>query len=175
MQKADLTARAVACFVDLLIVIGLARLPDVLGFLSASGYILIRDGLFEGRSIGKKLIGILVRPEENDGEQRSITYRESIIRNTPFEVAYILFLIPYAGWILSPAALAIEWLVALGDDHGMRTGDMLARTRVVQLKPERVGTQTDDMPRTTTNEKQESIAISDQSEQTEQPNHRKDA
>ncbi len=60
MQKADLTTRAVAGFVDLLIVIGLARLPDVLGFLSASGYILIRDGLFQGRSLGKKLIGVSV-------------------------------------------------------------------------------------------------------------------
>jgi hypothetical protein len=168
MQRADLTTRAVAWFVDLLIVIGLARLPDGLGFLSASGYILIRDGLFEGRSIGKKLIGVLVRPEENDS-QHSITYRESIIRNTTFEAAYILFLIPYAGWVLGPAALAVEWLVALGDDHGMRTGDMLARTRVVQLKPERVDTRPDDQPQTTANEKPGSGVTGDQSEQSEHP------
>ena len=45
MQKADLTSRAVAGFVDLLLIIGLARLPDVLGFLSALSYILARDGL----------------------------------------------------------------------------------------------------------------------------------
>ena len=53
MQKADLTTRAIAGFVDLLIMIGLSRLPDVLGFLSASGYILIRDGLFRGRAPAK--------------------------------------------------------------------------------------------------------------------------
>ena len=67
MQKADRTTRAVAGFVDLLLIIGLARLPDVLGFLSAAGYILIRDGLFQGQSVGKKLIGLSVvvggRPE----------------------------------------------------------------------------------------------------------------
>jgi len=169
MQKADLTTRAVAWFVDLLIVIGLARLPDVLGFLSASGYILIRDGLFEGRSIGKRLIGVLVRPEENDDVQHAITYRESIIRNATFEAAYILFLIPYAGWVLGPAALAVEWLVAFGDDHGMRTGDMLARTRVVQLKPERAETRPEEQPRTTASEQQETAAIGNQSEQNERP------
>lgn len=132
MQKADLTSRAVAGFVDLLIIMGLSRLPDVLGFLSASGYILLRDGLFGGQSPGKKLIGVSV--SVLDGA--AATYRESVIRNVPFAVAYILFLIPYAGWLLAPAAVAIEALVALGDDRGMRIGDMLAKTWVVQPGPE---------------------------------------
>jgi len=135
MQKADLTTRAVAGFVDLLFVIGLARLPDVLGFLSATGYILVRDGLFQGRSVGKKLIGLSVVPEED--RRRTATYRESIIRNVPFSVVFILFLIPYAGWLLGPLALCAECLVALGDDQGMRIGDMLARTCVVE--PEQAG------------------------------------
>ncbi len=166
MQKADLTTRAVACFVDLLIVIGLSRLPDVLGFLSASGYILARDGLFQGRSVGKKLIGLLVRTQD-DEDQQPITYRESIIRNVPFEAAYILFLIPYAGWVLGPAALVIEWLVALGDDRAMRIGDMLARTRVVQPNRNPVRTGPDDLPLPTATDKQEPVAIRDQSEQIE--------
>jgi uncharacterized RDD family membrane protein YckC len=168
MQKADLTTRAVACFVDLLIVIGLARLPDVLGFLSASGYILFRDGLFRGRSVGKKLIGILVRPEDDEDQQRTVTYRESIVRNATFEAAYILFLIPYAGWVLGPVALVVEWLVAFGDDRAMRIGDMLARTRVVQPVPGPAPAGPDDLPPTTANEKQEPIAVRDQSEQNEQ-------
>ena len=130
MHKADLTTRAVAGFVDLLLVIGLARLPDVLGFLSALGYILIRDGLFQGRSVGKKLIGLSVVIEGVRGGAPA--YRESIIRNVPLAAAYILFLIPYAGWVLGPLALGMECLVAVGDDQGMRIGDMLARTCVVQ-------------------------------------------
>lgn len=130
MLRADRTTRAVAGFVDLLLIIGLARLPDVVGFLSAAGYILVRDGLFDRRSIGKKLIGLQVASSEETGSP--VTYRESIIRNVPLAVAYVLFLIPYAGWVLGPLMLGMECLVAIGDERGMRIGDMLARTIVVQ-------------------------------------------
>ena len=112
MRKADLTSRAVAGFVDLLLIIGLARLPDVLGFLSAMGYLLVRDGLFQGRSVGKKLIGLSVTAEDARGGTPA--YRESIIRNAPFAAAYILFLIPYAGWVLGQLALGMECLIAVG-------------------------------------------------------------
>lgn len=133
MQRADLTTRAVAGFVDLLIIIGLARLPDVLGFLFASGYILIRDGLFDRRSVGKKLIGL--RVTTSDEAAPEATYRESIIRNAPFAIAYLLFLVPFAGWVLGPATVALESLAALGDERGMRIGDLLARTLVVADVP----------------------------------------
>lgn len=129
MQRADLTTRAVAGLVDLLLIIGLARLPDVLGLLSAAGYILIRDGLFDRRSIGKKLIGLRVVSLEDSGP--SSTYRDSIIRNVPFVLIYFLLLIPYVGWILGSLALGVECLTAFGDKGGMRIGDMLARTQVV--------------------------------------------
>ena len=137
MQRADLTTRAVAGLVDLLIIIGLARMPDVIGFLSAAGYILIRDGLFDRRSVGKKLIGLRVLSLEDSGP--SAAYRDSIIRNVPIVLAYFLFLIPYAGWILCPLALGLESLIALGDRGGMRIGDMLARTRVAPEAPVKVG------------------------------------
>lgn len=135
MQRSDLTTRAVAGLVDLLLIIGLARLPDVIGFLSAAGYILIRDGLFDRQSIGKKLIGLRVLSLEDSGP--AATYRNSIIRNVPIVLAYFLFLIPYAGWILCPIALGMEGLTALGDRQGMRVGDMLARTQVVLEAPVR--------------------------------------
>jgi uncharacterized RDD family membrane protein YckC len=127
--KADYTTRAVAGFVDLLVVIGLSRLPDVVGFLAATGYILVRDGLFAGRSLGKKLVGL--RVAFADDASRPATFRESLIRNTTLAAAYLLFLVPYAGWVLGPAALAIEALVALGDERSMRVGDLLARTTVL--------------------------------------------
>lgn len=129
MQRADLTTRAVAGLVDLLLIIGLAKLPDVIGLLSASGYILIRDGLFDRRSIGKKLIGLRVVSLEDSGPES--TYRDSIIRNVPLVLAYFLFLIPYVGWILGLLTLGAECLTAIGDKGGMRIGDMLARTQVV--------------------------------------------
>jgi uncharacterized RDD family membrane protein YckC len=133
LKRADLITRAVAGLVDLLLVIGLARLPDVIGFLSAAGYILIRDGLFDRRSIGKKLMGLRVLSLEESGS--AATYRESIIRNVPIVLAYFLFLIPYAGWILCPLVLGTEGLTALGDRAGMRVGDLLARTQVVSEAP----------------------------------------
>ena len=129
MQRADIITRAVAGFVDLLLVIGLTRLPDVIGVLSAAGYILIKDGLFDRRSIGKKLIGIRVASLEESGPRAP--YRESIIRNVPLVLAYFLFLIPYAGWILGFAAVGVEGLIAIGDRAGMRIGDLMARTQVV--------------------------------------------
>ncbi len=133
LQRADLTTRSVAGFVDILLIIGLARLPDVFGFLSAAGYILIRDGLLNGQSIGKKLIGLRVISSENPG--CSMSYRESIIRNVPLTIAFLLFLIPYVGWVLGLIVLCVECLTALGDNDGMRIGDMLAKTRVVCRTP----------------------------------------
>ena len=130
MQKADLTTRTVAGFIDLLIVMGLARLPDVIGFLAATGYILVRDGLFDQQSVGKKVIGL--RVAFADAQGRACSYRESIIRNMPLAVTFLLFRVPYAGWILGSLALAVEGLVALGDERGMRVGDLLARTYTVQ-------------------------------------------
>lgn len=131
MQKADLTSRTVAGFIDFLIVVGLTKLPDVFGFLSASGYILLRDGLFEGQSVGKKLLGLqVVLADDNN---RPASFRESIIRNVTFILTYILFLIPYLGWILGPIALAAEGLTAVGDGRGMRIGDLLAKTYTVHV------------------------------------------
>lgn len=133
MRRADHITRVVAGFVDLLIVIGLTRLPDALGVLSAAGYILVRDGLFDRRSIGKKLIGLRVISLEDSGP--AATYRDSIIRNVPLAMVYFLFLIPYAGWILGLAALGAEGLVSLGDRAGMRIGDLLAGTQVILAGP----------------------------------------
>ncbi len=134
MPRADLTTRAVAGFIDILLIIGLTRLPDILGFLSAVGYILVRDGFFDHQSIGKKLIGLRVEAVSKDTEHQE-AYRESIIRNATYAVAYLLFLIPYVGWVLGPLAVGIECLAALGDDQGMRIGDLLARTMVVPNAP----------------------------------------
>jgi uncharacterized RDD family membrane protein YckC len=133
MQKTDLTTRTVAGFIDLLIVIGLARLPDVIGYLAAVGYILVRDGLFNQQSAGKRIIGLRVVSADDPG--KALSFRESIIRNMPLAVAFLLFRIPYAGWILGPLVLGVEALAALGDERGMRIGDLLARTYAAQAGP----------------------------------------
>lgn len=127
MQKADITSRLVAAFIDLLVVIGLSMLPDILGFLSASGYILLRDGIFSGMSIGKRLAGI--RVVSGSGPTG---FKDSLSRNFTFEIAYILFHIPYLGWLLGPVVIVAESLTALGDENNCRVGDIIAGTRVVR-------------------------------------------
>lgn len=133
MQKTDLTTRTVAGFIDLLIVIGLARLPDVIGYLAATGYILARDGLIDQKSAGKRIVGLRVVSVDDPG--RALSFRESIIRNMPLAIAFLLFQIPYAGWIACPLVLGVEALAAIGDERGMRIGDLLARTCAVQAGP----------------------------------------
>jgi uncharacterized RDD family membrane protein YckC len=133
LRKADLTTRAIAGFVDLLLVIGLSRLPDVIGFLAASGYILMRDSLLGGRSLGKKAVELRVSAIDDRGQATSA--KDSIIRNITLALAYGLFMVPYAGWVLGPIALAVEWLTAMGDEKGMRIGDLLAGTWVVLEDP----------------------------------------
>ncbi len=129
MRTADLTTRSVAGFIDLLLITGLVRLPDITGFLSAIGYILLRDGLFARQSVGKKLIGLrLAFADEQEG---SPSFRESIIRNATFAAAYLLWQIPVAGWALGPLVLAAEYIATLGDDRRMRIGDLLAGTVIV--------------------------------------------
>ena len=44
-------------------------------------------------------------------------------------------MVPYVGWVLGPLALAVEWLTAMGDEKGMRIGDLLANTWVVLETP----------------------------------------
>jgi uncharacterized RDD family membrane protein YckC len=133
LRKADLTTRAIAGFVDFLLVIGLSRLPDVIGFLAGSGYILMRDSVLGGRSLGKKAVGLRVSAIDDRGQASNA--KDSIIRNITLALAYGLFMIPYAGWVLGPFALAVEWLTAMGDEKGMRIGDLLAGTCVVLEVP----------------------------------------
>jgi len=105
----------------------------VIGYLAATGYILVRDGLFSQQSAGKKIIGLRVVSADDPG--RALSFRESIIRNMPLAIAFLLFRVPYAGWILCPLVLGVEALAALGDERGMRIGDLLARTCAVQAGP----------------------------------------
>jgi hypothetical protein len=58
-------------------------------------------------------------------------FRESIIRNLPLGLAQLLFAVPYVGWIGSAAVLAFESVLIVGNEHGRRLGDEVARTQVL--------------------------------------------
>jgi uncharacterized RDD family membrane protein YckC len=91
---------------------------------------LIGDGLFDGRSLGKKLIGLKVLSAETD---KSCTFKDSIIRNSIFGIGYLLYKIPWFGWIFIVIVSIFEFIILLGSKEGMRLGDEIAKTKVVTV------------------------------------------
>ncbi len=138
--KADLLNRVIARTIDFMIVVVLYEIIPGIGFFAGLTYLLIADGLFQGRSAGKRLIGLKVIIRDVSAFPPACGFRESIFRNFPFAAGYILFGIfkgiPVLGWLISSiiiiAILLFECLVMLGNDEGMRMGDELAKTQVVQ-------------------------------------------
>ena len=134
--KAKILNRVIARSIDLLIAGALLELIPVAGYFAGLLYILIADGLFEGRSAGKKIIGLKVILPDTSAV---CTYKESIIRNAPLAVGFMLYgilrIIPFLGWVLSAvvtiAIMSLEGLIILGNDKGMRFGDEIAKTIVV--------------------------------------------
>lgn len=126
--KANLLNRFIARFIDFLIAGALLKLLPPIGFLAGITYLLIGDGLFDGRSLGKKFIGLRVIVTNKDV---GCSFRESIIRNLPFGIGYILFGIPWIGWIFALIICTFEGLLVIGSETGARIGDELAKTQVI--------------------------------------------
>lgn len=127
--KAHVLNRVIAKFVDLIIVAAAGRLVPPVGWLAGLAYVLIGDGFSGGQSLGKRLIGlqtVIPRNREVSG------FKESIIRNLPLAVAYLLFPIPYIGWALAIAITVFEGLLIIGNAQGLRLGDEIAHTQVLE-------------------------------------------
>src|SRR3989475_9852168 len=107
--------------------VGVAYMTPPYGFLVAFWYILVAYG-FAGRSIGKRLIGLQAWVPESHAPAG---FRDSIIRNVPLAVGYAAFQIPYVGWLGAAAVLGIESLLIIGNERGLRIGDQLTHTQVV--------------------------------------------
>ena len=134
--KASALNRFIAKFIDLLIVAGLYEITPRIGFIAGMMYLLIADGFPQGKSLGKWLIGLQTFVPAT----RSVcTFRESIIRNFPLAMGYFLFLIPYVGWLLTGAIFAFEGLLIIGNGLGLRIGDELAGTQVLEREALDVG------------------------------------
>ena len=143
LVKAGILNRVIAKAIDFIIVWALwasLEIISTVGFFAGLAYLFIGDGLFAGRSIGKRLIGLRVVLYESGG---ICSFRESVIRNFIFAAGYILFGIlwgiPFIGKIISIVILIVimlfESLVMLGNEKGMRFGDEIARTQVVEENP----------------------------------------
>ena len=126
--KAQVLNRGIAKLIDLFIVAAAGQMIVPVGFLGGLAYILIADGFADGRSIGKRLIGLqTVLPDR----RAAAGFLESTIRNLPFAVAYVVFAIPYVGWLVSVAIIMFEAVLILGNEQGRRLGDEVASTQVL--------------------------------------------
>ena len=120
MAKSELAQQRVSAWaIDALMVIGIAALFHVWGWIATTAYWLFRDGLFESQSVGKRLIGLkVVRSAGGD----HCTFRDSFIRN-------VLWVVPVVNVLM-----ALTGLYALfNDPDGRHWGDRLAETRVVRV------------------------------------------
>lgn len=144
--KADLLNRIIAKTIDFIIVVALYEIIPKAGYVAGITYLLIADALFEGRSAGKRLMGLKVIMSSSAGRTDVCGFKDSVIRNFPFAAAYLLFgilkAIPLVGWVLAVAVLVavllFESLVMLGSEEGIRLGDELAKTQVVEDRQGRV-------------------------------------
>jgi len=126
--KAQVLNRVIAKLIDLFIVASASQIIVPVGFFAGLAYILIADGFAGGRSIGKRLIGLqTVLPERRE----AAGFRESIIRNLPFALAQLAFVIPFVGWMASVGIVGFEAVLILGNEQGRRLGDEVAGTQVL--------------------------------------------
>ncbi len=83
-------------------------------------YILIKDGLFNGKSIGKAVVGLAVIRLEDES---LAGINDSLRRN-------FIFILPG----VNIAAVIFEWFAIGRDKQGFRLGDKIAQTQVVNGK-----------------------------------------
>ena len=125
-------SRLIAKLID----IGLVTLGAVfyypMGLILGVIYLCISDSLYDGQSIGKRLMGFGVISLE-DGSPCST--KQSFIRNLPFTVPLFFLIFPFWGWIFSgifavPLAL-MEVYFLFKKNSAHRLGDIMADTTVI--------------------------------------------
>ncbi len=104
------------------------------GILAGALYVVFADGLFSGQSLGKKLIGLRVMVVDAEGNERPCGFQDSMIRNLPYGVFFLLGTVPFVRWLfflVGTVFLLAETYFALSDEEGIRIGDVYANTRVI--------------------------------------------
>ncbi|MGB9736380.1 MAG: RDD family protein [bacterium] len=133
MTKATFLERASAKFIDIAFALILASVLSPIGPAVGLVYSLIADGLMEGRSIGKWLVGIRV---VDITKNTPCSIHQSILRNIPFGFAVLMFIVPVIGLFLfifiGLGVIAVETYFLYTDLGSMRIGDTLADTMVVK-------------------------------------------
>lgn len=128
-KKASLLLRVFAKAIDFILIAAVTELVPRAGFYAGLSYLLISDGLFDGRSIGKRLMGLRVTASATGAP---CTMRESILRNAPLGAGLLLWKVPLLGWVFIVLVSVIEFLILLGSHEQKRLGDELAGTVVTE-------------------------------------------
>jgi uncharacterized RDD family membrane protein YckC len=128
-KRAGFLLRTIAKILDFLIIAAAVEIVPKAGFFAGLAYLLVGDGLPGGSSLGKKLMGIKVISTETNAP---CSFRDSILRNSILGAGYLLFRIPWIGWIFIVIASVLEGVVLLGSRDGKRLGDEIAGTAVIE-------------------------------------------
>ncbi len=128
-RRAGLLLRTAAKIVDFILIAAVIEIIPRAGFFAGLTYLLLGDGFFDGRSVGKKLLKIQV---VSSGTDSPCSFRDSILRNSTFAVGYVLWIVPFIGWIFILIISAVEFVLVLGSKDGMRLGDEIAKTAVIE-------------------------------------------
>jgi len=111
--------RIYAWIIDALLCLGLGGLFGRLGWIASTGYWLLRDGLFEGQSVGKRIMRLKVSAQRS-AKSRS-PFVGSCLRN-------VLWVVPVINLLMGATGL----YELLRTPDGRHWGDLLADTRVVK-------------------------------------------
>jgi uncharacterized RDD family membrane protein YckC len=128
-RRAGLLLRTAAKVIDFILIAAAVEILPKAGFLAGLAYLLLGDGFFDGRSIGKKLIRIRVVSKATNSP---CTFKDSILRNSTLAAGYALWVVPWVGWLLIFVIAAIEFVLILGSEDGSRLGDDIAKTTVLE-------------------------------------------
>lgn len=101
---------------------------DYLAWLGAGVYLLIKDGLHNGQSLGKLLLKIKV---VHASDQSPISLLDSIKRNAILVVPLVLRFLPFWGSLMLILTFSYEGFLIFTQSEGKRWGDQFADTIVV--------------------------------------------
>lgn len=127
--RAGLLLRCAAKIIDFILIAAVMEVVPRAGYFAGLTYLLLSDGFFDGRSIGKKLIRTRVVA---GGDRTPCTFKESILRNSPLAAGYVFFAVPFIGWLLMLLPVAVEFVLLLGSRDVLRLGDEIAGTTVIE-------------------------------------------
>ena len=133
--KADVSKRVIAFLIDLAVYVVILillyfwlGLGDYLTGLIAGLYIVFRDGLFNGQSIGKKLMRQRVI---NLAADSACSFTDSAKRNVILYLPNLFRFVHFLGGIIGLVIVALELYFIFSNEKALRWGDQFADTQVL--------------------------------------------